>query len=334
MERTNVSNKLMKVITNKEFASVFTLIVLWLFFYSLNRSFLSLPNLTVLFTVIPVFGIVTIGITLLMIGGEFDLSVASVFALSPIIVVILTKYFGIPGYLSFFIALLVSLLIGFLNGIITTKIGIPSFIVTLGTLLVWLGVALQITLGEPLVFSLPFEQILVGSIGLGGLINAQLVWFIVIAIISYIILEKHRWGNWIFAVGGNKYAAKAKGINVDIVKISLFMLSSFLAGLAGIMYSSIYAQAIASQGENLELDAIAAAVIGGTSLLGGEGSVISAIVGTIIIWSIENGLILIGVSSYVYETLIGAIVIIVTSIHLYTKKVSRNLRLGEENESE
>ncbi|AOL16547.1 ATPase [Sulfolobus sp. A20] len=326
---------LSKLISNKEFAAIFTLILLWLFFYILNNSFLSLNNLGILFSVIPIYGLVTVGVTLLMIAGEFDLSVAAVFALSPMISALLIAE-GFNGYLALFLSLLVSATIGFLNGLITTKGGIPSFIVTLGTLLLWLGITLQLSGGEPHAFPVPIslEKVLVGNIYLDGIINSQLLWFVLISFISTILLERHKWGNWIYAVGGNKDAARAKGINVDLVKISLFILCSLLAGFAGLMQSALYGQVIANQGGNLELDAIAAAVIGGTSLFGGEGSVVGGVIGTIIIWSMENGLILIGVTSYLYETLIGAITIIVVLVYRYSKKMSRNIRLGELNESE
>ncbi|ARM74685.1 ABC transporter permease [Acidianus manzaensis] len=321
---------LYKIVSNKEFASFFALIILWILFDLLDSRFLSLSNLIVLFTVIPIYGIVTLGVTLLMIAGEFDLSVAATFALIPLIVYSLISY-GINVIASIIISLMIAAIIGSLNGFITIKFGIPSFIVTLGTLFVWLGIALQISGGQPYSFQLPesITKILVGNIAIGGLINSQLIWLIGFAVLFYLILERHKWGNWIFAVGGNKDAAKGMGIRVDYVKLSLFILTAVLSGFAGIMQSSLYSQVIANQGGNLELDAIAASVIGGTSLFGGEGSVIGGIIGTIIIWSIENGLILAGVSSYVYETLIGALIIVVVIAHNYAKKMSKNIRLGE-----
>jgi len=323
----------LKIISNKEFASIFTLIVLWILFYILNLSFLSLSNLSVLFTVIPIYGITVLGVTLLMIAGEFDLSVAATFALVPLVIQLLMSD-GINAIAAIIIGLLLAALIGFLNGIITVKTGIPSFIVTLGTLFVWLGIALQISGGQPHPFILPSvaTRILSGSIAFNGLINSQLIWLIIFGVLFYLILERHQWGNWIYATGGNKDAARAMGIKVDYVKIALFILCAVLAGFSGMMESALYGQAIATQGGNLELDSIAAAVIGGTSLFGGEGSVLGGIIGTIIIWSIENGLILAGVSSYVYETLIGALIIIVVMVHRYAKKISKNIRLGELNE--
>ncbi|TRM80111.1 hypothetical protein DJ524_08635 [Sulfolobus sp. D5] len=173
---------LSKLISNKEFAAIFTLILLWLFFYILNNSFLSLNNLGILFSVIPIYGLVTVGVTLLMIAGEFDLSVAAVFALSPMISALLIAE-GFNGYLALFLSLLVSATIGFLNGLITTKGGIPSFIVTLGTLLLWLGITLQLSGGEPHAFPVPIslEKVLVGNIYLDGIINSQLLWFVLIS---------------------------------------------------------------------------------------------------------------------------------------------------------
>ncbi|QIW23817.1 ABC transporter permease [Sulfolobus sp. S-194] len=324
---------LFKIISNKEFASIFTLLVLWILFYILNPSFLSLNNLSVLFTVIPIYGITVLGVTILMIAGEFDLSVAATFALVPLVIQALTAD-GLTAPVAIIIGLLFAAFIGFLNGIITLKSGIPSFIVTLGTLFVWLGIALQISGGQPHPFILPSitTRILSGNIAFNGLINSQLIWLIIFGVLFYLMLERHKWGNWIYATGGNKDAARAMGIKVDYVKLGLFILCAVLAGFSGIMESSLYGQVIANQGGNLELDAIAAAVIGGTSLFGGEGSILGGIIGTIIIWSIENGLILAGVSSYVYETLIGALIIVVVIVHRYTKKIAKNIRLGELNE--
>ncbi|MEM4311162.1 MAG: ABC transporter permease [Nitrososphaerales archaeon] len=295
------------------------------FFYSLQPKFLSPANVDVLLKITPELGIPALGVTLLMIAGEFDLSVGSVFAFTSLFTTLLLEM-GVNPWLSVLLALGACSLIGLSHGLITVKTGIPSFITTLGGLLVWRGVALVITGGLPKFFAMPteFTNIMAGKIT--TFLHAQMLWFFGIAIIFLLILERHKFGNWIYSTGGKKDAARAMGINTDKVKIICFILSSFTAGLGGIIQSARLNQALPNQGEGLEFDAIAAAVIGGTSLFGGAGTIIGTIIGEYLSRIIENGLIIIRAPSYYFRLYIGIVVIIAVIINLYIQRRAIRIR--------
>lgn len=178
-------------------------------------------------------GIVAIGITLLMISGEFDLSVGSVYAVVPMAMAILINK-GQPDVIALIISLLLGASLGLLNGIVTLKTGIPSFITTLGTMMFWRGILLAVTGGFPIMLERNSRVLNIFGGSIAGGLRYSGVWFIILAIVFWIILERTRYGNWVFATGGNLGAAKALGIPTDRVKIVNFIISSLLAGLAGI----------------------------------------------------------------------------------------------------
>jgi simple sugar transport system permease protein len=297
-----------------------------LFFYSLQPAFLSDINVGTLLSITPELGIPALGITVLMIAGEFDLSIGSVFGFVPLFAAELMRI-GTPVEFAIALALLTSILIGLIHGIITVKSGIPSFITTLGGMLIWRGAALLITGGQPRYFRVP-EHVagLTSGTILPPFVNAQLLWFISIMIILWVMLERTKFGNHIYATGGNKEVARYMGVNTDYIKISCFILSSFLAGLGGIIQSTRLGTALPNQGDGLEFDAIAAAVIGGTSLRGGYGTVIGTVIGEFLGRIIENGLIIIRAPSYYFRLYIGAVLIIAVILNLY---MARRIRERE-----
>jgi len=305
--------------------SIITLLTIS-FFYSLQPKFLSPLNVDVLLKITPELGIPALGITLLMIAGEFDLSIGSVFAFTPLFTTVLLER-GINPWLAILLALGVSCIIGLIHGLITVKTGIPSFITTLGGLLIWRGLALVITGGLPKYFSMPPELNYIMAGKITDFLYSQMIWFFGLAIIFLFILERHKFGNWIYATGGKKDAARAMGINTDLVKIICFILSSFTAGLGGIMQSIRLNQALPNQGEGLEFDAIAAAVIGGTSLFGGSGTIIGTIIGEYLGRIIENGLIIIRAPSYYFRLYIGIVVIIAVIVNLYIQRRTMRMRI-------
>jgi simple sugar transport system permease protein len=227
---------------------------------------------------------------------------------------------GVAAEPAIILALLSSSLIGLIHGIITVKSGIPSFITTLGGMLVWRGAALLITGGQPRYFTVsqPVAGLISGRIF--PFINAQLLWFIFLTLILWIVLERTKFGNHIYATGGNKEVARYMGVNTDYVKILCFILSSLLAGLGGIIQSTRLGAALPNQGDGLEFDAIAAVVIGGTSLMGGYGTVFGTVIGEFLSRIIENGLIIIRAPSYYFRLYIGVVIIIAVVLNLYMAK--------------
>lgn len=296
-------------------------LVVLFYFTSVQHRFLSPKVLETMFVAAPELGIIVIGVALLMISGEFDLSVGSVSALCALTGVVLYNLNFNP-FLSLVIALLLGLIMGALNGIVTVKFGVPSFIVTLGMMMGWRGVIYVITTGTTVRFPVAetnpaFSNFLVGNVG--G-IPVQLFWFILATGIFTLILNYHRFGNQILATGGNKIAAQAMGINTDRVKVICFMLVGMLSSFAGVLRATRIRGFYAQQGSGMELMAIAAAVVGGTSLYGGVGTIIGAFLGVLVITFLEHGLVVSRVPGYWFRAILGLLIVSVVIVNRVMEK--------------
>ncbi len=310
--------QLKNILRNKDISIVIITIVLLSIFSIMNKKFLSTENLFIIIKTMPELGIVAIGMTMLIISGEFDLSVGSTFALAPFIMAILNERAGLNPVIALIIGIIAGLFIGLVNGIITTKIGIPSFITTLGTMLAWRGAVLLVSSGFPQSFQrdLQVAKLFTGNISGFPL---QFLWFIIFAGIIWMVLEYTKFGNWTYVTGGNRNASVALGIPVDLVKIINFMVLGGLAALAGSIQVFRMGSAYSIAGQGMELQAIGATVIGGTLLSGGSGTIIGTIMGTIIIFSVENIIILSRAPAFWFRTFIGIIIIVAVTAHILIK---------------
>jgi len=300
----------------KETSSVLMLICVVSVFYIRSPLFLSRENIEILLEIIPELGIATVGVTMLMISGEFDLSVGSVFALSAILMLMVASKWN--GWLAVVLPLLLCCGIGALNGIVTLRFRIPSFITTLGSMFIWRGVMLLITGGWPP----PFSEKIPTSLFVGyiGFVRSSLIWFLAIVFILYIVLEWSVFGNWIFATGGNREAARSVGINTNWVKLANFILCSFLAGFAGMIQGCRVETALPVFGTGLELETIAGSVIGGSLLVGGMGTVVGSAIGTFLVRIIDNGLILARVPGYWFRVFIGIVMIMAVILNIFIRE--------------
>ena len=293
-----------------------TLIVIGLVVPSEFR-FLAAGNLGVLFQTIPTLGILALGVGLLMIAGEFDLSVAGVYTLAPYLMGLSLNEWGWPLWAAVLLALFVGVAVGVANGLITTRLVIPSFIATLGMMFFLRGVVryfssdpkstsseqVSIYPGET------FEAVLTGHIV--GPLHAQFLWFIFFAILAYVFLNRHRLGNHFLAVGGNREAAIAVGVNAKRVKQVGFVICSVGAAIAGTISATRVNAIIPAQTlTGLELQAIAACVVGGVFLFGGRGTVLGICLGVALILTVDNLLILLRAPGVYLQGFVGAIVII------------------------
>ena len=303
----------------KEMGAIIGILVFFVIFSFLSKEFLSLDNLTSTFTMAAELGIITVGMTVLMISGEFDLSVGSVFAVVPMVTALMINH-GIDDFLALLVGLLVGVGTGFLNGIITIKTEIPSFITTLGTMMFWRGILLAVTGGFPIMLERSSSVLKYMGGEIGGGFRYSGLWFIVLSVIFWIVLERTSYGNWVFAVGGNVGAAKALGIPVERVKITNFILSSLLAGVAGLTTFGRFKIVDPTLGSGMELEAIAASVIGGTLLTGGYGSILGAFIGAFMIGMVRSGLVLAGAPAYWYRAFIGVILVIAAVINARIRK--------------
>jgi simple sugar transport system permease protein len=318
--------RLFKIYLDKpELAGVVLLVVLTaLFEISSDGVFLSYENMRGVLGLLPEMGLVAIGVTILMIAGEFDISVGSVFALAPMVMAVLMK-----GEVAFAPAVICGLLaaglVGFLNGFITLRFSIPSFITTLGMLFVARSITVVISGGFPPV--LPIDIPAYVFTQYVGLIRLSMLWFTAIAILAGAVLSLTNFGNWIKATGGQIDAAAALGISTGAVKMICFVLCAVLAGFAGTIQVLRLGSPLPSLGEGMELQAVAAAVIGGTSLYGGVGTVLGAVVGALLIRVIDNGLVLSHVDANWFKFAIGGLLILAVIGNSWLRRTSRRIKL-------
>ena len=313
------------LVARPEFGPLVLLVLELVVFSAINPQFISAGNIgnTLTFTV--ELGLIALPMTLLMTAGEFDLSVGSVFGFSAVMMWTLFNTGALPLELAFLATLVAAAFIGFVNGWFVTKLKIPSFLVTLGMLLVVRGTALFITDGFPQrtwsAAGEPLAQILVGDFYVGPLrVYMSLFWFALAALLLGYILTQTKAGNWIQASGGNPNAARARGVNVERTKTALFMLTSVMAALAGIISSIRTSAANPNSGTGYELEVIAMVVIGGTALMGGRGTIIGTVLGVFILRVMRNGIVLIGVPGLAYNIFIGAIILAMMALHSWLER--------------
>ena len=311
-----------------ELAGVALLVLLTLVFeIRSNGVFLSVENLRGILGLLPEVGLVSIGVTVLMICGEFDLSVGSMFALMPVSVALLTNA-GVPFIPAMLLGLLIAALVGLANGFITLTFNIPSFITTLGMLFIVRSLTVVITGGFPplLASELPVG-IFTQFVGPGGILRASFIWFAIIALAAGAMLGGSNFGNWIHATGGFVDAAAAMGVPVRRVKMASFILCAMLAGFAGTIQVFRLGAPLPSIGDGLELQAVAAAVIGGTALTGGVGTVLGAIVGALLIRVIDNGLVLSRVDANWFKFAIGGLTILAVVANSWLRQTARRIKV-------
>jgi simple sugar transport system permease protein len=298
-----------------------------LFFFSITAdNFLTPVALSNILSFSSILGMIVVGVAMLMIAGEFDLSVGSTFAVVGFVFA-LSMNEGVPPFFALLLALLVSILLGAVNGLIVILSGIPSFIATLGTMLAYRGLARAIgggdfakyTESKPLLFSFlnaaldPINQL---SEPVANL-RASVLWWLLIAIVMALVLRRMRFGNWVYATGGSPGAALAQGVPVKRVKLTAFVLVGLLTGIASVTSFAHRTSIDPLRGEGWELIVVAACVIGGVQLTGGVGTIFGATVGIMLLQTLEQGLVLMGVSVQVFRAVAGFILLLSVIVYTY-----------------
>jgi simple sugar transport system permease protein len=314
----------------RELIPLTLLIILGGAFYLANPAFVSALNMSNMFALIPELGIIALGITLLMIAGEFDLSVGAVFAFVPLTVFIIVNEGILSLEVGFVVGLGLAALIGLLNGVLVTKMLITSFLVTLGMLLTLRGAALYVSDGfsertqEAVDAGSVLHTLLVGRVEIGDwTLHASLFWFLALIVSMHFLLTQTKFGNWIMATGGNRESARARGIKTDRVKILLFVTASVLAAFAGLISAARINTAYPVAGEGYELEVIAMTVVGGTSLFGGAGTIIGTAIGVILLRSIRNGIIVVGLPGLAFNMFVGAILLSLMALYAWMERGRR-----------
>lgn len=300
-------------------AAVAILIVIY--FQFRNSVFLTSQELSVVLRDTGRIGLIAAAIALVMITGEIDLSVGATFALAPYMMSLLTTNLNIPLWLSGLIAIALGIAIGFVNAIISVKFRVPSLITTLGTFFLLSGVTVTIAQSEPITTPTqePFNVILGENLygptdsvwSLHGLTGfTPFLWPLLIVLILSVVLTRTRFGLHIVATGSNIVGAREIGVRIERIKIYAFMLLGALTAFSGIIYAVQFGSTQPDVGSsNLTLQAIAAAVIGGTSLAGGSGTVIGALIGGFVVATLNNGLVLIGAQATESDIYLGAAIV-------------------------
>lgn len=290
----------------KRYGMVFILLLMVMGFSMVKPVFLRSANIINIFRQVAVIGTLGFGVTLVIITSGIDLSSGSLVAL----VGVITATFAAPGnniFLAIIIGLSVGAVCGLINGTILAKTGIPPFIATLGMMTAARGAALLFTDGKPV--SNISESFLVLGSGKIGPFPVPVLIFLLMGLITHILLRKTKFGKTIYSIGGNEQAAKLCGINVNKVLILVYAYAGIMSAVGGIILTARVSSGNPTAGLAYELDAIAAAVIGGTSLSGGIGYISGTIIGALIIGCLNNGLTLCGVSPN-WQQIIKALIIV------------------------
>jgi len=297
------------------------LVALIVIFTLYNPMFLSARNIKNILTEVSIYGIIGVGMTYVILTGGIDLAVGSLLAFAAISGAFLMQALGGDFFMGWLVAMLaacaVGTMAGYLHGKVVTRFGVPAFIVTLGGLTVWRGATLIVNDGAPVSgFNEAFRWWGRGDV-LG--VPVPVLVFLVVALVGYITLRYTRYGRQVYAVGGNPEAARLSGLSVQSVVLSVYVITGFLAGLAGFLLSARLGSAEAVAGTGYELRIIASVVIGGTSLFGGLGGVGGTIVGALLIGVLINGLVIMNVSAYYQQVVIGIIIVLAVGFDTYAK---------------
>jgi simple sugar transport system permease protein len=357
-DRVREVSAIRKALIRPELGAICGTILVFLFFAVLapDSGMFSLEGVMNWGTVSAQFAIIAVGACLLMIAGEFDLSVGSMIGFSGIVIALLTTSFGTPLWVSILIAFALALAVGAINGTLILKTGLPSFIVTLAALFILRGLTIYIpivTNGSTIIGGLkPLAQhdwlaplfgghafmVVFTWLADHGVIEtfksgpkaglptvqgipALMLWAIGLVLVGHVLLTRSTFGNWIFAAGGDANAAKNIGVPVARVKILMFMLSAFCATVLATCQVLEFGSAAADRGLLKEFEAIIAVVIGGTLLTGGYGTVLGAALGAIIFGVVQQGLFFAGVESSLFRVFLGIILLVAVVLNTYIRRI-------------
>ena len=291
----------------RQFTLVFLLIAEIVSFAILSDRFLSVSNAISVLRQVSVTGISAMGMFMVILLGDIDLSVGAMYSIIGVICAFIFK--GTENaVLTVVAALVMGIAIGWFNGSITAKFKIPAFIATLATMSICRGLSYILTGGTPIGVTNPKFTFL-GSGYIAERIPLPIVFMIVVVAICFIVMNHTRFGRYIYACGGNAQASKWSGINVDRVRTLVFVIAGFLNGLAAIILAGRLGGGLPATGEGSEMDVITAVVLGGTSMAGGKGKLWGVLLGVLIIGILTNGLTMVGVSTYWQKVVKGVIIL-------------------------
>ncbi|BCY09185.1 ABC transporter permease [Actinoplanes sp. L3-i22] len=307
----------------REASVLIVAIVMAIYFRASDEVFLTPGNLRNIAQATAPVAIVAVGVVLLLVSGEIDLSVGVVAAFAPFLVHYAVDLYGFPVFPAFLLAFAISAFIGFCNGFIVTKLKVPSLVATLGSYYLLLGVLLTTSHAYPA----QIPQAAQGRIQqvFGAADWSSLIWCLAVVLVFHVVLTRTRWGLHTISVGGNLIGATEAGIRVHRIKIGNFVIAAMLGALAGLL-EAFRINSIDPNiggGTALTFTAISAAVIGGTALAGGSGTVIGALLGALILAELQNGFNLIGVSANPFSIILGSAILLSMIANQYLSRLRR-----------
>lgn len=337
-ERLRRVGALSKLLSRPELGALAGLVVVWIFFavVAFDNNFVSWAATASILNRAAPLGILAVAVALLMIAGEFDLSIGSILGFSGMAVMLLVTPVDGGGlgwalWPAIAVALGLSLFTGFVNGVLVVTTKLPSFIVTLGTLFIFRGLTIAITrlrtnrtqlgnLDDASGFEF-VQQLFATDIRLFGVsFNISIVWWIAVTVVATQILVRSRQGNWIFGTGGAVDAARNVGVPVRSVKIALFMTTAFAGFLVAVIQVVEFTGSDTLRGQGQEFEAIIAAVIGGCLLTGGYGSAVGATLGALVFAIVRQGIVITGIEADWYQVFLGAVLLVAVIFNNYVRK--------------
>jgi simple sugar transport system permease protein len=337
---TTAFERVLVVLSRYREASIAVVAVVLVIYFQLgNPAFLSSQELSVVLRDTGRFGLIAVGEVMLMITGEIDLSVGSTFSLAPYVMVLMTISWGAPLAVSAVAGTLLGVLIGVVNGIVTVKFRVPSLITTVGTFFLLQGVVVSVYNSQPIVAPVqePFNEIFGENLygptdsiwswhGLTAF--TPFLWTVLVVAAMALVLNRTTFGLHTIATGSNIVGAKEIGVRTDRIKVYNFMIAGGFAAADGIINTAQFASADPlAGGPFLTLQAIAAAVIGGTSLLGGSGTAIGALIGAFVVATLNNGLVMMGAQATVSDIYLGAAIILAMVLNVQVDRMRARRRI-------
>ncbi len=296
------------------------LVVAALLFTLIQPAFLSARNVRAILNAVSFVGIIAIGQTILLVGGEFDLSVGSVAGLCAVVSARLMTSLALPVPVAILGGLLLGAFIGLVNGVVVVRLRIPAFIQTLGMLFIGQGLIQVVTNGYP-VYPLPDA---IGNLGQDVVVFGlgwSFIFFVLAALLGDFVLRRTVIGRNMYATGGSREVARLVGINTDAYKIGAFVLIGTLAAVAGMFVMADLASGTTSIGSGWELTVIAGVVVGGVSLFGGAGTMAGGLIGMLLLQVVESGLVVVGVSANWQQIAVGVIMVVAVGLDLLRRRV-------------
>jgi ribose/xylose/arabinose/galactoside ABC-type transport system permease subunit len=311
----------------REYGIYVVLALLVLGFSMLAPGFASITNFILILLQVSVMGILSVGMLFVILSRGIDLSVGSILAVSGMFAGLLAKQdlTVVGAAVAFGVPLLLGLVCGMLNGALVAWMRLPALIVTLGTMYAYRGFIVWYHV-NPIYQLQPWFRLL-GQEKIGPIPIPVIVLFAV-TILASIVLNRTRFGRYVYAVGGNEEAARASGVNVKLVKLGVYSISGFFCGLAGLVFTSRLGAAQSISGTGFELVAIASVVVGGASLFGGRGTVGKTLVGALIMQVVQSGLVMLDVPSPIQQAALGFIIIVAVAVDLFAQTRRHNAKLS------